>query len=1117
MRNNWEIRTPEEGSISLLCESLGVPRLLACSLVARGLADPDEARLFLTPSLDRDWRDPKEIPGLVDVVDVLEDAVARRRRVVIFGDFDADGITASVVMKLGLRAFGLESQVFIPRRQDEGYGLSCEAIDRIMGLAPGEERPAGPDPDLIVTVDCGVTGAKEVDYMRSLGVDVAVTDHHNPRGDIPRDIALCNPKLDPDCPSGELAGVGVALKAIQELGARLGRPDVWLGLVDLAAIGTIADRMPLRGENRALVARGVQMIRESPRPGILSSLELAGDSVAETSSVSLSFSLIPRINAAGRMADASMALDMLLSDDPVEAAGVAQVLEDTNARRREAEVELTDCAESAVGSQYHGGRVLVLAGEGWHEGVKGIVASRLANKYGVPTILFTINDGVAHGSGRSVGKIDLFCAITAAEDLVETYGGHKYAVGVTVRSENVAAFRERLETYFESLPEEDFVSTVSVDGVLRFSDLTMDQIASLDSLEPFGQDNSEPLFAISNAFINRARAVGAKKNHLSFAITNGISDASAIYFHCNETDEYSSFAAPVDLVFSPQIEEYRGRRQIKLKVKDMVPAVSGDGSRCSSAARFLEKLFAGEFDQGFGARPDHTAGSPLKYSEPIREEEASWMLPSNEDEDYGSYDINQELSIALTGRNFKLHQAQRRALDLLDEGKSTLVVMATGRGKSLIFYIHAAKCALMWGLQSIFIYPLRSLINDQSVHVRQSFERLGMNVQVLTGETIRSEREKIYESWRERETDIILTTPEYLEAHSDRICNEGCVGFVAVDEAHHVAESNDLHRPAYARLGVVKERFPYATFLAVTATAPTKVADTIMSELGLEEFVADPTIRENLHIDDRRSIPDRATYLATLVASGEKTIVYANSRLSTIEIARTLRKRLPGMAMQIAFYNAGMSRDARLKVESLFRKGDLRTIVATSAFGEGVDVPDVRHVVLYHMPFTFISYNQMSGRCGRDGRDAYVHLLFDSIDSKINRDILARFCPDRSQLALLYKVTRQRNDELGRPVAEDELLAACNVQELGARMTIESIRSGMAVFSELHLVDMEMRDGGRAFTMRCGAGKVDLESSTRYREAAEELASLEGFIEWLSNEGPDGLLEGVNRPILPKR
>ena len=361
MKSNWEVKPPNERAIESLCKELQIPRLLAAVLACRGFADVEKAREFLNPDLDRDWNDPLAIPGMKEAVDAIERAVREKRRTLIFGDFDVDGITATSVMLLGLHAFGLEAWSFIPRRQDEGYGLSREALDRIAGKGENAEPEFGEVPELIITVDCGITSAEEVAYACELGIDVVVTDHHNPLNSVPQGVPVCNPRLEEGNPSENLAGVGVALKVIQELGRRMGKPDLWRGLIDLAALGTVADRMPLFGENRALVSEGVRIINESPRPGIASSLAAAGDMTGKVDAVNLSFSIIPRLNAAGRMADAQLALDLLLCDDPVAAQGLSKMLEEVNAARREAEIELSDAAEKVAEEQYSDERVLVLA------------------------------------------------------------------------------------------------------------------------------------------------------------------------------------------------------------------------------------------------------------------------------------------------------------------------------------------------------------------------------------------------------------------------------------------------------------------------------------------------------------------------------------------------------------------------------------------------------------------------------------------------------------------------------------------------------------------------------------------------------------------------------------
>ncbi len=1167
MKSNWHVESADESIVEALSRKLNIPRLLATALVARGHDTEEDASRFLHPDLDRDWNDPMVIPGLPEAVDALEAAVRQGKRTVIFGDFDVDGITATSVMMLGLRACGLEAAPFIPRRQDEGYGLSREAIDRIMGIAPDDAgadgdsagEPAAADepacgfvPELVVTVDCGITCAPEVDYLRSLGVEVVVTDHHNASDLVPQGVPVCNPKLDLGNPSFALAGVGVALKVVQVLCARFGKPGIWKGLVDLAALGTVADRMPLVGENRALVKTGIEMIRESPRPGIAASLACAESNIQNATSTSLSFTIIPRLNAAGRMTDAMEALDLVLCGDPVEAQGLAKRLEQINVQRRDAEMELTNSALELAKTQYSGGRVMVLASDGWHEGVKGIVASRLANRFGVPTILFSIEGELAQGSARSVGSIDLYEAISQVEDLTVKFGGHKFAAGVTVKADDVDEFRGRLESYFDGLPDEDFEGSLQIDGMLGFDDLGMREVESLEMLEPFGQDNEEPLFAMRRVFMEHARAVGAEKNHLSFSVTNGVQEASAIYFRCADLQNYVSYNSPVDLVFVAQIDEWRGRKQLKLRVKDMQQAPAEPVVEDESAGNFVEQLYSEAQAHGDAAIGRHPVNLAVEAAAQCASASAAGGAGADSNcgmgagataaagtaaasADSASPEAGRtidELAAALTGcDDIRLHQSQREAIEALCRGENTLAVLATGRGKSLIFYIYAAMLARQRGLRSIFVYPLRALINDQAFHVGQNFAKLGIAVKVLTGETDQESREQIYRQWDSGEVPVILTTPEFLYAHRARLAGAapaagavagtgsaaaGEVGFIAIDEAHHIGTSSVAHRPVYSKLGFLKEAFPHATILAATATAPAEVASSIQRELAIQHVVVDAARRDNLRIDDKRGIADRQTYMASIVATGEKSVIYVNSRESSIELARMLRKRLPDQAMQVAFYNGALSRDVRLQIEHLFRQGDIRTVVATSAFGEGVNVPDVRHIVLYHMPLSRLAYNQMAGRCGRDGRPAYIHLLFDSSDIGVNRRILERYCPPREELVLLYKVARAFDDEHGHPASGDELAGACNVAGAGANMTMASVAAGMQIFAELGIAEVSGNELDRRYSVPATSARVDIVSSVSYQEARENLAAFDGFAQWLLEESSEVLLAGINKPLVPE-
>jgi single-stranded-DNA-specific exonuclease len=413
-------------AVAQLQHELNIPHFLAATLVARGYDTPDAAYKFMTPTLERDWQDPKIIPGLTEVVDTIERAIRLDKHIVVSGDFDLDGISATTVMTRGLRELGAHVTPFIPRRFEDGYGLSQSAFERI--------KPLGPD--LLVTVDCGISCKDEVAAIVEAGCAVCVTDHHEAGDKVPVGVPVCDPKTADGCPSAVLAGVGVALKIVQELGVRFGNPYAWRHYTDFAALGTVADLMPMVGENRALVADGLERINLRPRPCLAALIEQSGAKLGEISSTNLSFSLVPRLNAAGRMGDAQVALDLLMCDDYFEAQKLAAHLEEINNERRKIEAELSVVAKEKAAMIYHGQRCLVVAGEGWHEGVKGIVASRLVNMYGVPAILFTIDGEEARGSGRSVGSVNLFAALEQVSDLTTQFGGHEAAVGVTLPTKN---------------------------------------------------------------------------------------------------------------------------------------------------------------------------------------------------------------------------------------------------------------------------------------------------------------------------------------------------------------------------------------------------------------------------------------------------------------------------------------------------------------------------------------------------------------------------------------------------------------------------------------------------------------------------------------------------------
>ena len=1108
MSARFNIKAAEPEAVACLQRELHMPHFIAATLVSRGIDTPEAANRFLTPSLERDWRDPYIIPGLSEAADALEAAIRRGDHILVFGDFDLDGISATTVMTRGLREFGAHVTPFIPRRFEEGYAITPAAIERLSQVKP----------DFLVTVDCGIACKAEVRLLQERGIEVAVTDHHEPSDLVPEGVPVADPKCDSACPSAILAGVGVALKMVQALGGRFGKPHLWRQYTDFATLGTIADLMPMRDENRALVADGLRRINQAPRPCIAALLDTSGASGKQVTATNLSFSIIPRLNAAGRMGDAQLALDLLLTDDFEQANQQAQRLEGVNDQRRAIEAELSEIAKAQAAETYKGQRALVVAGEGWHEGVKGIVASRLVGIYGVPCILLTIDGDEARGSGRSVGRVNLFAAVESASDLLVRFGGHEAAVGITLKTKDIPAFTKALCDYLDKLPEDDFHPLIEIDTCINLDELTLETVGALKQVAPFGQENPTPCFLARDVLLTHCRAVGAEKNHFSCTLTNGRTSISGIMFHCTDIDMLMATDSVVNAAFQVEIDTWRGRKSVKAMLQSVTPART-----CPALEACLEPenlSFAADLYATSDAELcEDCCESPedIEAYEAEREKNrALWEQKAQSDPDA----LEDAVVRAIIGDR-ELHKSQRVVLSSLRAGNSVLAVMATGRGKSLTFQVHAACEALAHHTASLFVYPLRALIADQAFHINEALAPFGINACTLTGESAPDERRQAFAGLADGSVDIVLTTPEFLVCHAPEFAATGRIGFVVVDEAHHIGLSRAGHRPAYAQLGSAIAQMGNPVVLALTATSDEAVTSDIDRVLPVAGHVVDDTMRTNLHVVDQRNLRNRGDYLATLVAQGEKSVIYVSSREQSVALARNLRKRVPQMAPLIGFYNAGLSRAERTRVEELFRTGAIAVLVATSAFGEGVDIPDIRNVVLFQLPYNEIEFNQMSGRAGRDGKDARVHLLFGRSDVKHNDRILQDMTPDHDVLAEVYRTLRtwqRKTPGEFFEMADGEL--AHIVSGTGCEITAASAACGIAVFRELGLIETHVAyasgEGARMVRVKEGAGRVELTDSVRYREGLDERDIFKAFYEWVIDCDCARLEQRVSGPITPQ-
>lgn len=561
----WHHLPGDEAATAGLVAALGLSPTVARLLCMRGFANPEDAQRFLHPSLDQ-LHDPFKLADMRVAVERLERALAQRERIAIHGDYDVDGITSTVILRRALELLGGDVVHFIPERLRDGYGLQPAAIERLH--AEGVR--------LIVSVDCGIRSTDAALRAKALGVDLIVTDHHEPEGSLPPALAVINPKRH-DCtyPDKNLAGVGVALKLVQALCERAGRGRYLPSFVKIAAIGTLADVVPLVGENRVIARLGLASLSTGPHTvGLRALLEASGLAGKTIDSYHVGFILAPRVNAAGRMSTPDIATRLLLAKDESmadEARALAQQLNDENLRRQKEEAELVAEARKAIENDPAVGahNVLVVGGDGWHRGVIGIAASKLVDAYHKPAIVLSIEGDLAHGSCRSIPDFDMLGALEHCADLFVRFGGHRQAAGLTMEAGRVPEFRARVNAHADAVLEPDQLrARLRIDGPLGLKAITHDLMREIDSLGPFGMSNPRPVFhATGVSIVDGPRTL--KERHLKMTFSQDGRRFRAIAWRAAERAELlTRNKADVNLAFSLEKNEFKGETYLELNVAD---------------------------------------------------------------------------------------------------------------------------------------------------------------------------------------------------------------------------------------------------------------------------------------------------------------------------------------------------------------------------------------------------------------------------------------------------------------------------------------------------------------------------------------------------------------------
>lgn len=560
MLNNWKIKPVDPQTVQLLKESLHISELLASILIRRGIDDPEEAKYFLLA--DRKCMlPPEQIPGLAAAVKRLDEAVKKGQKIAVYGDYDADGVCGTVILVECLQTLGAQVGYYIPDRFEEGYGLNYAAVEKL----------AGQGIQLLVTVDCGINSVEEVARADELGMEVIVTDHHTPEALLPEAKVIVNPRLGAPDRSKDLCGAGVVFKLVQSLGSDKvseRQLDQWM---ELAALATVADIVPLRGENRILVKEGLASMKRTKRPGLKALLRESKIMEHDLRAYHLGFILAPRINAAGRLKNASVAVDLLMVHEEGYAIQMARELCFLNEERRKIEQTVVEEAAASIDNMDETSRqgILMVDGDRWHPGVIGIAASRLADKYSRPVVLVSWEGDQGRGSARSVPGFNLYDALYACRDNLQRFGGHAMAAGLSLNRTQMAEVRHQLQEQ-AIIAQSVTDTTVYLDGELFSHQLNIKIADELEKLEPFGEGNPVPLFQIHHDKIERASLMGSNRSHFRAVVQPG--NMPMISFRRAEWINYPFKECRFDLLANLEVNSYQGRADVQIKAAHLAPA-----------------------------------------------------------------------------------------------------------------------------------------------------------------------------------------------------------------------------------------------------------------------------------------------------------------------------------------------------------------------------------------------------------------------------------------------------------------------------------------------------------------------------------------------------------------
>ncbi|WP_408954824.1 single-stranded-DNA-specific exonuclease RecJ [Natroniella sp. ANB-PHB2] len=1169
----WKIKDCDQEIIDRLIKELELEPVVAKTLVNRGLKTPQQVEEFLDFDLEN-LNDPFLLPDIKQAVDRIKIAVKNNEHIVIYGDYDVDGITATSLLVDYLKKLGAEVDYYIPNRLEEGYGLNLAAVELL----------ADNGVDLIITVDCGIKAHQQIRYANQLGLDLIITDHHQVSKQLPDAVATINPKRDDSSyPFSELAGVGVVFKLVSALEVELGKNDDLEVLceeyLDLVALGTVADIVPLVEENRILVKHGLNEIQSTAKLGLAALVEVSKLTDKEINTGRVGYNLAPKINAAGRIGSPTLAVELLLAQEELEAQNLAKELNRLNEQRQQISQQMFKEAEVVI-EQLNLKKewFLVLASADWHPGIAGNVASDICEKYHRPTILISQDStGKWQGSGRSIKGFDIYEALLVNQHLLERFGGHKQAAGLTISEENIKKLRANLNDYIqENLEASDLIPVSKVDVEVGFEQLDFSLVNKLEQLAPFGLCNPRPVLASKDVTVESFRVVGKSSKHLKLTVSSEGEVIDAIAFNQAELEmDLIEQQEGFELLFNVEINQWQGNRSLQLKVKDFkipqsdfVTEMFVKGRRADAVQTARTENFYTEFlepSSEISAQKikDLSSGDRLLLTFETDDSLVKVLTPEEEIIGYLSELVSEQLIPSLvigvdynvvvsqiidnnnglqlkvfiyqTEDNYQKNRAKlkseqhtlaevRRSLtdfvdsqqekiyDNLINEESTLAVCPAGQVRLTTLTEVVVSQAIKFEKIVIVVIPFQRLVEQRYQFLNHKLSPLG--IEVFKGSCLNSvEREVLKLRLNTGQLDLLLVTPEFVESYLEDLRKiKNGVGLLAIDYNFELDLYSNQFQQLQQTVLKLKKLFNNPSVLAMMTRLKTDLKEKIINELEIAQIEVIDSESTKFQLLDKRNYSDKVGYTNKVINKAGKKMIYLNNKQASIDLAIKLRANNPHLATKIIYWNSTLTELEKNRIKKKFQGGEIEVVVTTELVDSTGDIRGVDHIVFAQPPLNQFEFNSYIERARNTEGELVVHLLYQEQDLEVNQMLLDQINPGREVLAQLYILLVKESDDQGVIVISEQELVKLLLQRIEESITVDTILAGLDIFRELELLSILKQEPSklRIKLYPRPKAKLDLTSSMRYNEGVNEKKRFRNFKENFLTKRTEKLLNLIN-------